>query len=234
MPLFQIKPGVFSLDLLAHKGPNPASYSARVHACASAGDFETAVNTVHDMELAFSSLQDSKGLEILSPCSSLWPLVLAIAQAGPGALDVVSKSIAWLWWLCYRRSCQIFRFRAVCLISLKSLEYCSLWHNQLSWVVLVLIWSIYCCLQACYKLAEIHGSGRAVSLAAIKCVLQGCANIWDVYCACQTFEAISSTFGLTPDIHSINALLDAFGKVKKVGRLSKHSWSPKCLAVVSN
>jgi pentatricopeptide repeat protein len=173
MPLFQIKPGVFSLDLLAHEGPNPASYSARVHACASAGDFETAVNTVHDMELAFSSLQDSKGLEILSPCSSLWPLVLAIAQAGPGALDV-----------------------------------------------------------ACYKLAEIHGSGRAVSLAAIKCVLQGCANIWDVYCACQTFEAISSTFGLTPDIHSINALLDAFGKVKKVGRLSKHSWSPQCLAVV--
>jgi hypothetical protein len=99
----------------------------------------------------------------------LWPLVLAIAQAGPGALDVESKSIAWLWWHCYRRSCQIFRFRAVCLISLKSLEYCSLWHNQLSWVVLVLIWSIYCCLQAYYKLAEIHGSGRAVSLAAIKC-----------------------------------------------------------------
>jgi pentatricopeptide repeat protein len=94
MPLFQIKPGAFSLDLLAHKGPNPASYSVWVHACASAGDFVTAFNTVHDMELAFSNLQDSKGLELLSPCSSLWPLVLAIAQVGPGALDVVSKSIA--------------------------------------------------------------------------------------------------------------------------------------------
>jgi hypothetical protein len=73
-------------------------------------------------------LQDSKGLEILSPCSSLWPWVLAIAQAGPGALDVVSQSIAWLWQHCYR-SCQNFRVRAVCLIPLNSLEYCSLWHN---------------------------------------------------------------------------------------------------------
>ncbi|CAN5966360.1 unnamed protein product [Sphagnum jensenii] len=66
----------------------------RADVCCSGGDFETAVNTVHDMELAFSSLQDSKGLEILSPCSSLWPLVLAIAQAGPGALDVAYYKLA--------------------------------------------------------------------------------------------------------------------------------------------
>jgi hypothetical protein len=47
-------------------------------------------------------------------------------------------------------------------------------------------------------------------------VLQGCANIWDVDRAYQTFEAISSTFGLTPDIHSVDALLNAFGKAKKM------------------
>ncbi|CAM6043464.1 unnamed protein product [Sphagnum compactum] len=44
--------------------------------------------------LPLAILQDSKGLEILSPCSSLWPLVLAIAQAGPGALDVAYYKLA--------------------------------------------------------------------------------------------------------------------------------------------
>ncbi|CAK9871551.1 unnamed protein product [Sphagnum jensenii] len=116
------KPNILAYNLLLHAKLHLGAHAddtladatdancGRAGVCCSGGDFETAVNTVHDMELAFSSLQDSKGLEILSPCSSLWPLVLAIAQAGPGALDV-----------------------------------------------------------AYYKLAEIHGSGRAVSLAAIKC-----------------------------------------------------------------
>ncbi|CAK9191410.1 unnamed protein product [Sphagnum troendelagicum] len=142
--------------------PNPASYCARVHACASAGDFETAFNTVREMELAFGNLQGGNDPEILSPCSSLRPLVLAIARAGPGALDA-----------------------------------------------------------AYYKLAEIHASGRPVCLAAINSVLQGCANIWDVDRAYQTFEAISTTFGLTPDIHSINALLDAFGKARKISEVQR-------------
>jgi hypothetical protein len=63
-------------------------------------------------------------------------------------------------------------------------------------------------------------------------VLQGCANIWDVDRAYQTFEAISTTFGLTPDIHSINALLDAFGKARKVGRFLKYRHSPNCVAIL--
>lgn len=54
------------------------------------------------------------------------------------------------------------------------------------------------------------------SVAALNCVILGCANIWDLDRAYQTFEAISGTFGLTPDIHSYNALLNAFGKLKKV------------------
>ncbi|KAG0485476.1 hypothetical protein HPP92_009331 [Vanilla planifolia] len=53
------------------------------------------------------------------------------------------------------------------------------------------------------------------SVAALNCVILGCANIWDLDRAYQTFEAITNNIGLTPDIHSYNALLCAFGKLKK-------------------
>nr|GEW59912.1 pentatricopeptide repeat-containing protein At1g26460, mitochondrial [Tanacetum cinerariifolium] len=53
------------------------------------------------------------------------------------------------------------------------------------------------------------------SVAALNCVILGCANIWDVDRAYQTFSAMESSFGLTPDIHSYNALLCAFGKFQK-------------------
>ncbi|KAL5723123.1 hypothetical protein ACHQM5_006557 [Ranunculus cassubicifolius] len=53
------------------------------------------------------------------------------------------------------------------------------------------------------------------SVAALNCIVLGCANIWDLDRAYQTFEAISGSFELTPDIHSYNALLCAFGKQNK-------------------
>ena len=53
-------------------------------------------------------------------------------------------------------------------------------------------------------------------VAALNCVILGCANIWDLDRAYQTFEAISSSFGLAPDVHSYNALMYAFGRLKKV------------------
>ncbi|XP_022776757.1 pentatricopeptide repeat-containing protein At1g26460, mitochondrial-like isoform X2 [Durio zibethinus] len=53
------------------------------------------------------------------------------------------------------------------------------------------------------------------SVAALNCIILGCGNIWDIERAYQTFDAISSSFGLTPDIHSYNALIYAFGKLKK-------------------
>ncbi|ONK60253.1 uncharacterized protein A4U43_C08F16100 [Asparagus officinalis] len=53
------------------------------------------------------------------------------------------------------------------------------------------------------------------SVAALNCVILGCANIWDLDRAYETFQAIEEKIGLTPDIHSYNALLCAFGKVKK-------------------
>lgn len=59
------------------------------------------------------------------------------------------------------------------------------------------------------------------SVAALNCVILGCANIWDLDRAYQTFEAIGSSFGLTPDIHSYNALMYAFGKLKKTFEASR-------------
>ncbi|KAI3970817.1 hypothetical protein MKX01_024464 [Papaver californicum] len=58
------------------------------------------------------------------------------------------------------------------------------------------------------------------SVAALNCVILGCANIWDLDRAYQTFESISGSFGLTPDIHSYNALMCAFGKLKKTPEAS--------------
>nr|DAD31434.1 TPA_asm: hypothetical protein HUJ06_010285 [Nelumbo nucifera] len=59
------------------------------------------------------------------------------------------------------------------------------------------------------------------SVAALNCIILGCANIWDIDRAYQTFEAIGSIYGLTPDIHSYNALMYAFGKLKKTFEASR-------------
>ncbi|XP_042483992.1 pentatricopeptide repeat-containing protein At1g26460, mitochondrial-like [Macadamia integrifolia] len=59
------------------------------------------------------------------------------------------------------------------------------------------------------------------SVAALNCIILGCANIWDLDRAYQTFEAIGTGFGLTPNIHSYNALMCAFGKLKKTFEASR-------------
>jgi Na+-translocating ferredoxin:NAD+ oxidoreductase RnfE subunit len=90
-------------------------------------------------------------------------------------------------------------------------------------------------LQAYFKLAEMQSSGQQVPLAAVNCVILGCANVWDADRAYQTFDAIGSTFGLTPDVHSINALLDAFGKNRKVGTFAFSGTSALLwISIVSN
>ncbi|KAL3654296.1 hypothetical protein CASFOL_003977 [Castilleja foliolosa] len=53
------------------------------------------------------------------------------------------------------------------------------------------------------------------SIAALNCLILGCANTWDIDRAYQTFNSISATFELTPDIHSYNALICAFVKLSK-------------------
>ncbi|KAH7652373.1 Tetratricopeptide-like helical domain-containing protein [Dioscorea alata] len=59
------------------------------------------------------------------------------------------------------------------------------------------------------------------SVAALNCVILGCANIWDLDRAYETFEAIGGKLVMAPDIHSYNALICAFGKLKKTSEASK-------------
>lgn len=59
------------------------------------------------------------------------------------------------------------------------------------------------------------------SVTALNCVILGCANIWDLDRAYETFEAINEKIGTTPDIHSYNALMFAFGRLKKTSEASK-------------
>ncbi|PKA50349.1 Pentatricopeptide repeat-containing protein [Apostasia shenzhenica] len=66
-----------------------------------------------------------------------------------------------------------------------------------------------------------HANPPYKSVAALNCVILGCANIWDLDRAYETFEAITEKFQLTPDIHSYNALICAFGKLKKTTEACK-------------
>jgi len=146
----------------AKVAPNPAAYMALVHALSSSQQFDAVFSTLDEMQRLFGTPQNVEELEILSPFSSLRPLVLSLTQLGPAGLD-----------------------------------------------------------GAYFKLAEMHGKGEPVPLAAINCVILGCAKIWDADRAYQTFESIDGTFGLRPDVHSINALLEAFGKNKKTAEAVK-------------
>eukprot|EP00250_Pteridium_aquilinum_P017730 c23757_g1_i1 orf=432-2474(+) len=71
-------------------------------------------------------------------------------------------------------------------------------------------------LDAAYFKLEGMASTHQVPLSAINCVILGCANVWDIDRAYQTFEAIRSVFGLMPNVHSCNALIDGFAKMRKV------------------
>lgn len=73
-----------------------------------------------------------------------------------------------------------------------------------------------------YQLEKLSsGDPPYKSVTALNCIILGCANIWDLDRAYQTFEAIGSSFGLTPNIHSYNALMYAFGKLKKTFEASR-------------
>ncbi|XP_068657213.1 pentatricopeptide repeat-containing protein At1g26460, mitochondrial-like [Aristolochia californica] len=73
-----------------------------------------------------------------------------------------------------------------------------------------------------YQLENLsHTDPPYKSVAALNCVILGCANIWDIDRAYQTFEAISNTFGLAPNTHSYNALMKAFGRLKKTFEASR-------------
>lgn len=72
--------------------PSPASYLARIHALASAGDFDNAFATLRELESLVGKSPQAGDREILSPFSSLRPLVLACTRGGFAALDAVRLS----------------------------------------------------------------------------------------------------------------------------------------------
>ena len=83
---------------------NPASYLARLHALASAGDLDAAFTTLRELEQHVGVSQKEVDREIVSPFSSLRPLVLACTRGGAAALDAVS------WRFCSLKNFALFLF----------------------------------------------------------------------------------------------------------------------------
>lgn len=70
--------------------PHPAAYMALVHALSTSQQFDAAFLILSEMQSLFGAAQNAEELEILSPFSSLRPLVLSLSQLGPAGLDGVS------------------------------------------------------------------------------------------------------------------------------------------------
>jgi len=74
----------------SNRAPNPASYMALVHALSTSQQFDAAILALAEMQSLFGTPQNAEELEILSPFSSLRPLVIALSRLGPAGLDGVS------------------------------------------------------------------------------------------------------------------------------------------------
>uniref|UniRef100_A0A1J3H2B8 Pentatricopeptide repeat-containing protein, mitochondrial n=1 Tax=Noccaea caerulescens TaxID=107243 RepID=A0A1J3H2B8_NOCCA len=148
---------ILKRSLRGKKAASPASYIAKINAYASLGNLQKAFIALHEFENAHADSGKEVVEEMLSPFTSLYPLVVACSKKGFETLDEV-------------------------YFQLETLS---------------------------------QGDTPYKSVAALNCIILGCANTWDLDRAYQTFEAISASFGLTPNIDSYNALICAFGKVKK-------------------
>ncbi|XP_010680709.2 pentatricopeptide repeat-containing protein At1g26460, mitochondrial [Beta vulgaris subsp. vulgaris] len=147
---------ILKRSLREKRVPKPETYLAKINTLASLGSLPSAFNTLNELERTHASYAAADE-DLLSPFTSLYPLVVACSKQGFETLDLV-------------------------YFQLENLS---------------------------------RADPPFKSVAAMNCVILGCANIWDLDRAYQTFEAISSTFGLNPNIHSYNALMSAFGKLKK-------------------
>ncbi|CAI5470479.1 unnamed protein product [Closterium sp. Yama58-4] len=64
-----------------------------------------------------------------------------------------------------------------------------------------------------YSMLEgMHAQGEVVALAALNCVVAGCAMQRDVGRAQLTLDEMTRTLGLQPDTHSFNALMDCYSR----------------------
>ncbi|KAL7260752.1 hypothetical protein ACSBR1_006418 [Camellia fascicularis] len=153
---------ILKRSLRQKKVPNPESYVAKIYAHASLGNLQKAFSTLHEFETAYGNSTKEAEEDLLSPFTSLYPLVMACSKDGFVTLD-----------------------------------------------------SVY------YQLENLSQADPPYkSVAALNCIILGCANTWDVDRAYQTFEAIGGAFGLIPNIHSYNALMCAFVKLNKTSEAS--------------
>ncbi|XP_028057812.1 pentatricopeptide repeat-containing protein At1g26460, mitochondrial [Camellia sinensis] len=153
---------ILKRSLRQKKVPNPESYLAKIYAHASLGNLQKAFSTLHEFETACGNSTKEAEEDLLSPFTSLYPLVMACSKDGFVTLD-----------------------------------------------------SVY------YQLENLSQADPPYkSVAALNCIILGCANTWDVDRAYQTFEAIGGAFGLIPNIHSYNALMCAFVKLNKTSEAS--------------
>ncbi|KAJ4916606.1 Pentatricopeptide repeat-containing protein [Raphanus sativus] len=148
---------ILKRSLRGKKAANPAAYVSKINAYASLGNLQKAFIALHEFENAYKDAEREAKEEMLSPFTSLYPLVVACSKKGFETLD-----------------------------------------------------EVYFQLETLSK-----GDTPYKSVAALNCIILGCANTWDLDRAYQTFDAISASFGMTPNIDSYNALIYAFGKVKK-------------------
>ncbi|KAL7243435.1 hypothetical protein ACSBR1_015765 [Camellia fascicularis] len=145
------------------KVPNPESYLAKIYTHASLGNLQKAFSTLHEFETTYRNFTKEAEEDLLSPFTSLYPLVMACSNDGFVTLD-----------------------------------------------------SFY------YQLENLSQADPPYkSVAALNCIILGCANTWDVDRAYQTFEAIDGAFGLIPNIHSYNALKCAFVNFSRIGLYRK-------------
>ncbi|VVA92738.1 unnamed protein product [Arabis nemorensis] len=154
---------ILKRSLRGKKAANPASYIAKINAYASLGNLLKAFIALDEFESAYADSEKEVVEELLSPFTSLYPLVVACSKKGFETLDEV-------------------------YFQLETLS---------------------------------QGDTPYKSVAALNCIILGCANTWDLDRAYQTFDAISASFGLTPNIDSYNALIYAFGKVKKTSEATR-------------
>lgn len=76
-------------SLRGRKAANPASYIAKINAYASLGNLQKAFTTLHELESSYADSEKEVVEEMLSPFTSLYPLVVACSKKGFETLDEV-------------------------------------------------------------------------------------------------------------------------------------------------
>lgn len=71
------------------KVPNPESYLAKIYTHASLGNLQKAFSTLHEFETTYRNFTKEAEEDLLSPFTSLYPLVMACSKDGFVTLDSI-------------------------------------------------------------------------------------------------------------------------------------------------